>query len=108
MSKRLQTHQYLIHFLISDISPKQLRTVLNSLEQEQVNALTEIIANVLYGNIPISNHFKAKLKSYKGKLLQISDPKTNWTKRKSIISKNPHVLKTLLLAAKDLLKSVLR
>lgn len=46
--------------------------ILRSLSVTQLRLLTEIIYNILHGNIPLSGAMKDKLKRYKGQLRKVT------------------------------------
>ena len=107
MSKRLRDNICLIHFLSSNITTAQFKTILKSLTNDQVNVISEIAANVLFGNIPISSHHKKILKPFKSKIESLGNATTSLVKRKRLITKEPNLVKSILLAAKPLLKTLL-
>ena len=105
MSKRLKDNLPLISFLTSDIPTVQLKLVLASLTKEQVNAISEIAANVLYGNIPISAKHKKLLRPFKSKIEAITSK--SFKERKRLITKEVRTVKATLQAARTLLKTLL-
>lgn len=108
MSKRLRQNGALISYLMQDLSSPQLKALLETLTSEQVNALGEIAVNVLYGTITITDVHKKKLKRHAAVIELIGDKSVNITKRRSVISRNPRVIKSLLTAAKPILKGLIQ
>ena len=107
MSKRLKNNIGLIYFLTDINAPLQLNSVLRTLSKDQVDTISEIAANILYGNIPISDKYKNILKRYKSKIEYIGNAKNSATKRKALVTKSYKLIKILLQAAKPLLKSLI-
>ena len=108
MSKCLKNNLSLIHFLTDNTSDLQLKTLLKILTNDQVDTISELAANILYGNIPISNKFRNVLKKSKGKIEYIGNAKNSVVKRKSLITREYRLVKLLLQAAKPLLKTILQ
>ena len=108
MSKRLKYNLRLIDFLTDSIAPNQFKLVLKSLSTDQVNAISEIAANVLYGNIPISDYYKKTLKKFKSKIEAIGNSKNKLSTRKNLIVKEPKLVKLILLAASPVLKTIIK
>ena len=108
MSKRLKSNLSFIHFLTDNISDVQFKSLLKILTNDQVNTISELAANVLYGNIPISDKFKSILKRFKAKIGSIGNSKNSITNRKRLIAKEYRLVRLLLQSAKPLLKSILQ
>ena len=108
MSKHLKSHWPLVEFLLYAKSPSQLQAALSTLSEEQLKALGEIALNVLYGVIPITRHHKNQLSSYSNKLDIIGNSSVSAKKRKSLITKNPAAILSLLTAARPVLKTLLQ
>ena len=87
MSKRLKSNISLIHFLIDNITESQSKLLLRTLTKDQVDTISELAANVLYGNIPITDKFKGLLRRYKSKIEYIGNAKNSLAKRKNVVAK---------------------
>lgn len=108
MSKHLREHWHLLHFLMHEVQPKQLKAVLSTLDRGQTDVLGEIAVNVLYGTIPISEEHKGKLKPYASKVEYIGDSRNSLKSRRDLILANPRMIVLLMRAVKPLLKSLLQ
>ena len=108
MSKQVRANLPLVNFLLYAKTPKQFKTVLTTLTEEQVKVLSEIAVNVLYGVIPISSSHKQQLKKHTKKLEFLSDLSNSLKKKKSLFKNHPAVLQSVLTAAKPVLKSLLQ
>ena len=107
MSKKVRENCDFINFMTTfKRSSNQFKSLLATLTPEQVNVISEIAANVLYGVIPISGAHKNKLKPFKSILVGISEPKNSVSKRQDILIKRPTAVIRLLHASKPFLKCV--
>ena len=82
----MDKHKDILKFLIGAGSVKQKTIILKSLNVDQARVISEIVVNVLYGVLPITRHYKRRLKQFKTLWLIISSSKSS--ERPLIISKN--------------------
>jgi hypothetical protein len=82
----MNKHKDILKFLTGKGSIKQKIIILKSLNVDQARAVSEIVVNVMYGVLPITRHYKRRLKQFKSLWLNISSSMD--IKRVSIISKN--------------------
>ena len=108
MSNRLKKHWPLVQYIIGPLTPKQIKAVLSNLTSQQINAIGEIAANVLYGNINITESFKRKLRPYKTKIEYIGDSANSVNRRGHLIVQQYRMTVLLLTAVKPILKSFLQ
>ena len=66
---------------------------------EQLQALTDIIYNVLLGNCPLGKNIKSKLSKYKNIMRQIVEKKVTKKKRKILLKKLNLVLPLIIAEA---------
>ena len=104
MSRRIKANWPLMQFITSNVSHNQLKKLLTLLNPEQVNALGEVAANVLYGTIPITDVQRRKLKRYSTVFEYLGNSGNSVKKRKAKIQKNLKGIILLLNAAKPLLQ----
>ena len=86
MQKRLRQHLPFLQFLL-DSQLKQRKSVLQSSTPDQVKILSEIVQNLLEGNIPLTPKQKRMLKPHErnfvkvaGKKQSINHLRRNWSK----------------------------
>lgn len=105
MSKLLKDSSAFLHLLVSSDTPRvQIKALLNTISNKQLNALTEISYNLLKGNIPIPPKHKKNLKRYACQLRVLSRIKgVNKLKKQCL---KPALVVTLLKAVAPVLKSV--
>lgn len=88
MFKRLTSNLHFINLLLdTDIKKIQKKVLIETTTTEQLKTILEIVGNVLYGNIPISDVSKRKLRKHKT-LLQ-----TLWHDRSTLSKKRKYVLR---------------
>ena len=104
MSKRLTEHSALMNFLSNAADNKQLKTVLGTLNTEQVNALGELAINVLYGTIPTTEAQRKLLKPFASMHEYIGDLSNSTKKRKELLIKKPQGITLVLKVAKPFLQ----
>jgi hypothetical protein len=103
MSKRLKDNITFLRYLASANNKGHLCRILASASKEQVNTLSEIAANIVFGNIPLTTaHRKAGAK-YEVKITAIADGKKSVRKRQDLLIRAPKVVLYLLLASKPFL-----
>lgn len=81
--KRVKRHVHLLHVL-ANANPQQRKAILKTANEDQMKSLCEICANLLSGNIPISNG--KKLHSYKRVIRQLADKKISIAKKRKIFN----------------------
>ena len=99
----MEKHRNMIKFLLTRASVNQKTVILKSLDVDQGRILSEIVANVLYGVLPITPYYKRKLHRFKtlwSKLVTGSD-----NSRVVLISKN---VVPLILMIKAVSKLILK
>ena len=98
----VKKHWPLLQFLCKTRSVKSVKCVLEHLNKSQLQLLSEIALNVLLGNIPISKHYKKKLKASKDKLIFWAE---NRQTPKALVS-NVSLLQDLLRASFKVLQNL--
>ena len=108
MSKRLKTNSELIKYIYTlKGKNSQIKKLLLTLSNDEIKALGEISANLLYGAISMTDDYKKILKPYKSVLALISSPKTSSKKRRALFLSKPKLVSTILEASKGFLKSII-
>ena len=104
MSKRLREHSALMEFLSTVSDKKQLKSVLATLNTDQVNALGEVAINVLYGTIPTTEGQRTLLKPFASMQEFIGDLSNSTKKRKELLIRKPQGITLVLKVAKPFLQ----
>ena len=94
--KRLNEHIPFLQ-LLSRTHMKQKSAVLETATSEQIKILSEIVLNLLNGNIPITNSQKKKLKTFEKQFISLSDKKITASNLKRMWIKYSNTLLNVLL-----------
>jgi len=68
--------------LLHDTSSKQRKALLQTITDDQLKSLCEVILNVYRGTLPLSTHYIKKLIPYKTFILSLTDRRVGSTYRK--------------------------
>lgn len=85
-------------FILKDAKPKLRKAILKYCNEDVIKAITEIVINILHGNLNVNNETKKKLKKYKKQLRTVATPSKNYTtiKRKAILQHGGSFLPTVI------------
>lgn len=87
MSKRTEKNKYFL-LLYCDCSPSVRRKLFDNTNNSQFMAILECCANVMRGNVPISDKCRAKLYKKREIFRMLSfDKKKSWRVKKDIVKK---------------------
>lgn len=73
ISETVRSQLSFLQFFAETQSKKQRTLLLKSLSTKQFKAITEVLVNLMAGNIPVSTGEKAKISSHKTTLLYLTD-----------------------------------
>ena len=73
--------------LLKESAPKERRAMLNRVGNDFYKLLTEIIFNLLHGNVPVSNATIHHLARYKGSLRTLSDRTVSFARKRTLFSR---------------------
>ena len=107
MSSLVKKHWDYIHLLANTSSTQQRKVLLNTITSNQFKAVSEIILNVVYLNIPVSKSSASKLKRHKKTVEVLADKRVGAHRRLETLKKNPKLVAALLQAALPGLKTLL-
>ena len=107
MSKRLRENRYFVLYLIEEADKIPLKKVLNIATSSQVNALSEIAANVAYSNIPLSKIQRRQGHKLVKKIENICDSNASVKTRHKALLRGFRAVKYLLHVSKAYLRTVL-
>lgn len=106
MSKNVNKSRWFL-LLLTTASEAQGKALLHSIEVNQVDAISEIVHNLLQGNIKLSNALKVKLKKSKSTIRRVGSRQVSFNSRRTAIIKNKGLFITLLKALSKQLKLIL-
>lgn len=104
MSTVLKKQIWYLHLLMNTSSTAQRKALLDTITNEQLKALTEVIHNVLQGNIPLTQVHKNKLRHHKAFLRILGDPKISLARKREALCQKDTIIILLLKAAASRLK----
>ena len=96
---RVDDNIHFLRFIASTPTVKQRQCVLRTASKEQILALTEIVLNLLNGNIDVSDDTLKILKAYRKHLRKVGaekKKKISWNKRKESAVKAAKAISMLL------------
>lgn len=107
MSTRMRNNTALLH-LLSACHPKQRKAVLQTLTEQQLRSLCEVVLNVLKGTVELSHKEKQKLRKNKRVLYQLASKSVPSKKKKQIlVQQGGNILPSILIPALQVLGSLL-
>ena len=80
---------------------KQRKALLQTLTNQQLKAVSEIVHNVLIGNVPLTSDQQKALKKYRSLLYIIGDKRINRSEKKRVLGKGANPLLYALKIALD-------
>ena len=87
-SDRLVRNDLFLRFIANPPTIKQRQAIIKIANEEQIQAISEIIINTLAGNVDLNKEEKDQLSAYKKDLRRVSlHRKTSWKSRRNIIAK---------------------
>ena len=107
MSARMRKNAALLH-LLSDCHPKQRKALLQTLSEEQLRTLCEVILNILKGTVELTPSQKNSLGKRKRLLYQLASKSVpSKTKKKILVQQGGSLLPAILIPALQVLGSLL-
>ena len=76
--------RHLFDFLIN-ANPSQRHAVLGVIQNKQVNVIAEILLNILYGTLPLTDEDKKKLRKYKYLIRRLTDRRLSYSFKKKLL-----------------------
>ena len=103
MTSLMNRQIWYLQFLMTTPSSAQRKALLENINNEQLKSLTEVVHNLLQGNIPTTEAQKRKLRKHKAFLRILGNVKvSNSTKREALCRKGAVVTTVLKIAAPQL------
>ena len=107
MSARMRKNAALLHML-SNCHPKQRKALLQTLSEEQLRTLCEVILNILRGTVELTPSQKKSLGKRKRALYQLASKSVpSKTKKKILVQQGGSFLPAILISALQVLGSLL-
>ncbi len=108
MSSTLQKAKYFLLLLMDKkTSKEQARALLETATPDQVNSITEIIHNLLFGELPLNKNIKETLKKRRKSLTKISDKTKSVRSRSCLVQQHSRLVYDTVLQVKTILTKVL-
>ena len=73
--------------ILREAKQKERKAMVDYANKDQINAVSELVMNVLHHNVPVSSHVIRGLKPHKEALRELARRKTSLKRRKAILSK---------------------
>jgi len=102
MSGLLERQGAFIRFLY-DCPPRQRKSLIQYITDEQLRALSQIALNVLQGNVPITESYKKKLKRYKDVIRSLASRQISKARKRKTLLKHHSVVPLFIKPALPLL-----
>ena len=104
MGDLMKTHLAFLQVLASSLK-NQTTTLLKSMTKGQMNAICEILINIRYGNIPLSDKDKKRLHRKRDLIRELTTKTTTQKVRRTIIQKEGTLIVSMLKNHIDFLKT---
>jgi hypothetical protein len=101
----MDKHKDMLNFLLSDVPVSQKSKLLKNVKEHQAKILSEIVVNILYGILPISDYYKRRMEPFKK--IWNSLAKGSKLVRKKTIANNPKIILLVLKACRKKLKDLI-
>ena len=105
MSKLLRNNWNYLRLIVTATKP-QKTVLLKSISKDQLRAVGELAANIYYGVLPISRHFKERLSKYKSSIAALSEKNNTVKNKQHLVQKNSNLIVLLIKAAQASLESL--
>lgn len=102
MSNILQRNGAFIR-LLYECPPRQRKSLIQYITDDQLRALSQIALNVLQGNVPITDSYKKKLKRYKDVIRSLASRQISKARKRRALLKFHTVVPLLIKPALPLL-----
>lgn len=101
MSQLLKEQKVFLMLILKSRNLEQAKHVISAFGSDQLRAIFEICANILYFNIPISEYYKKKLKPHASVLMKLSSKSVGIRNKKLIVGNNTAAIVQILRSVKD-------
>ena len=104
MSRLIKKHWSYLQLLMNTASKQQRKQLLDTITNDQLRALTEVIVNLLQSILPIATSHKPKLKRHRIIIRQLGDTEISSKKKRELLCKHGVVIANLLKAVEPALR----
>lgn len=109
MSPTLNKAKYFLMFISDDkTTRKQLKCLVGTSTNEQLNALTEIFYNIFKKNVNVSSKLEKYLRNNISRFIVLRDPKTSYKKRIRSARLNISYIVSALILCKALIREAVK
>lgn len=103
MSHAVRKREYLTLLGQANKKAKRRRVLIETADKEEILAVSEIIDNLLRGNIPLSDKQRRRLKRHKTKLRNIASKRVSVKQKKRLLNQSGGFLSAIIPLALSLL-----
>ena len=107
MAQKIRKHWPLFQCLLGAETSTHARAFIRATSLNQMTTLIEIIKNVLYGVIPITEVYKKKLKKHKRIIQHLADTKRITSETRRVLIRHIGVVLLILQSVKGVIQSTL-
>ena len=108
MSRLIKKHWSYLQLLMNTTSKQQRKQLLDTITNDQLRALTEVIVNLLQSILPITPSHKPKLKRHRNIIRRLGDTTISSKKKKELLCKQGAVIANLLKSVEPALKDYIQ
>lgn len=84
---RMKRQRPFLQSILREAKQKERKAMVDYANKDQINAVSELVMNVLHKNVPISPHVIRELTPHKNALRELARRKTSLKRRKAILSR---------------------
>ena len=108
MSRVVKKHWSYFQLLMTTTSKLQRRQLLETITNDQLRALTEIVVNLLQSVLPLTPSNRNKLKKHRQVIRQLGDRTISLKKKKELLCRQGSVITLLLKSVEPALTSYIQ
>jgi len=104
MGSRIRQHAAFLR-LLQDSKENQRKALIESMTNSQLDALCQLISNIMQGNIPVTDGYIKKLKRHKNVIYPLVTRKVSRAKKRELLSQLLRLIPFILKPALPWLKN---
>lgn len=108
MSRLVKKHWSYLQLLMNTSSKQQRKVLLDTITNDQLRALTQVVVNLLGSILPITPSQKQKLKKHKNIIRRIGDTKLGSKKKKELLCRQSALIAQLLKSVEPALRDLIK
>ena len=99
---------YLFLLTDSETTPEQVRCLIGTASLKQLNAISEILFNLIYGNLKLNKEITIKVRRYKALLDFISTHDNTFSSRMKAMRQHIRLISSIIIGVAPHIKSILK